>query len=124
MVSNKMQSSLDDLVQYTQLFKPVPTVLQGTVLPFLIIYPIVFYSWIVVYGFEENVEAGFVSVAVVAAIQILVCLCCYWSVHIQCFLSCSSVSNSVFYTRPIGCRQSFSLSLALYDDGVINVLHF
>ncbi|PZC83302.1 hypothetical protein B5X24_HaOG208066 [Helicoverpa armigera] len=95
MVSNKMQSSLDDLVQYTQLFKPVPAVLQGTVLPFLIIYPIVFYSWIVVYGFEENFEAGFVSVVVVATIQILICLCCYWSVHIQCFLSCSSVKDPI-----------------------------
>ncbi|KAL0848969.1 hypothetical protein ABMA28_013357 [Loxostege sticticalis] len=95
MVSNKMQSSLDDLVQYTQLFKPVPTVLQGTVLPFLIIYPVVFYSWIAVYGFEENFEAGFVTVAVVAVIQILICLCCYWSVHIQCFLSCSSVKDPI-----------------------------
>ncbi|XP_075992029.1 endoplasmic reticulum transmembrane helix translocase [Anticarsia gemmatalis] len=95
MVSNKMQSSLDDLVQYTQLFKPVPTVLQGTVLPFLIIYPIVFYLWIAVYGFEENFEAGFVSVAVVASVQILICLCCYWSVHIQCFLSCSSVKDPI-----------------------------
>ncbi|CAB3251374.1 unnamed protein product [Arctia plantaginis] len=90
-----MQSSLDDLVQYTQLFKPLPTVLQGTVLPFLLIYPAVFYSWIAVYGFEENFEAGFVSVAVVAFVQILICLCCYWSVHIQCFLSCSSVKDPI-----------------------------
>lgn len=88
-----MQSSLDDLVQYTQLFKPVATILQGTVLPFLLIYPVIFYSWIVVYGFEENFEAGFVTVAVVAIVQILICLCCYWSVHIQCFLSCSAVKD-------------------------------
>ncbi|RVE53320.1 hypothetical protein evm_002153 [Chilo suppressalis] len=95
MVSNKVQSSLDDLVHYTQLFRPVPTVLQGTVLPFLIVYPLVFYSWIAVYGFEENFEAGFVTVAVVATIQILICLCCYWSVHIQCFLSCSAVKDPI-----------------------------
>lgn len=95
MVSTKMQSSLDDLVQYTQLFKPMATVLQGTILPFLVIYPVVFYFWVVVYGFEENFEAGFVTVAVVAVIQILICLCCYWSVHIQCFLSCSAVSNEL-----------------------------
>ncbi|CAG9567416.1 unnamed protein product [Danaus chrysippus] len=93
MVSNKMQSSLDDLVQYTQLFKPVATILQGTILPFLIIYPIVFYCWIFVYGFNENFEAGFVTVAIVAIIQILICLCCYWSVHINCFLSCSPVKD-------------------------------
>ncbi|XP_049870175.1 endoplasmic reticulum transmembrane helix translocase [Pectinophora gossypiella] len=90
-----MQSSLDDLVQYTQLFKPVPLVLQGTILPFLIIYPVVFYSWIFVYGFEENFEAGFVTVAVVAIIQILICLCCYWSVHIHCFLSFSAVKDPI-----------------------------
>ncbi|KAG6444003.1 hypothetical protein O3G_MSEX003141 [Manduca sexta] len=95
MGSNKKQSSLDDLVEYTQLFKPVPTVLQGTVLPFLIIYPLVFYSWIVVYGFEDNFEAGFVTVSAIAVIQILICLCCYWSVHIQCFLSCSSVKDPI-----------------------------
>ncbi|CAG4968673.1 unnamed protein product [Colias eurytheme] len=94
MVLNK-QSSLDDLVQYTQLFKPVATVLQGTILPFLIIYPIIFYCWIFVYGFNENFEAGFVTVAVVATIQILICLCCYWSVHIQCFLSCSPESDPI-----------------------------
>lgn len=99
MVSNKMQSSLDDLVQYTQLFKPVATILQGTVFPFLIIYPVVFYSWIFVYGFEENFEAGFVTVAVIAVIQILICLCCYWSVHIQCFLACSAVS--AFHWEPV-----------------------
>ncbi|OWR44040.1 ATPase type 13A1 [Danaus plexippus plexippus] len=93
MVSNKMQSSLDDLVQYTQLFKPVATILQGTILPFLIIYPIIFYCWIFVYGFNENFEAGFVTVAIVAIIQILICLCCYWSVHINCFLSCSPVKD-------------------------------
>ncbi|XP_028034006.1 manganese-transporting ATPase 13A1 [Bombyx mandarina] len=91
----KMQSSLDDLVQYTQLFKPVPTVLQGTVLPFLFIYPLVFYSWIVVYGIEDNFEAGFVTVAVIATVQILICLCCYWSVHINCFLSCSAVKDPI-----------------------------
>ncbi|XP_072937344.1 endoplasmic reticulum transmembrane helix translocase [Epargyreus clarus] len=95
MVSTKMQSSLDDLVQYVQLFKPVATVLQGTVLPFLIIYPVVFYFWIAVYDFDENFEAGFVIVAAVATIQILMCLCCYWSVHIQCFLSCSAVKDPI-----------------------------
>lgn len=92
MVSKEMPSSLDDLVEYIQLYKPVPTVLQGTVLPFMIIYPILFYSWIFVYGLEEHYEAGFVTIAVVAVIQILICLCCYWSVHVQCFLACTSVS--------------------------------
>lgn len=87
-----MQSSVDELVQYIQLFRPVATIFQGTILPFVIIYPIVFYGWIFVYGFNENFEAGFVTVAVIAIIQILICLCCYWSVHVQCFLSCSPVS--------------------------------
>ncbi|KAL4715211.1 hypothetical protein ACJJTC_012258 [Scirpophaga incertulas] len=95
MVSNKTQSSLDDLIQYTQLFKPLPTVLHLTILPFLILYPIVFYAWIVVYGFEENFEAGFLTVAVVALLQILICLCCYWSVHIQCFVSCTVAKDPI-----------------------------
>lgn len=113
-----MQSSVDDLVQYTQLFKSVATVFQGTIFPFLIIYPVVFYSWIFVYGFEDNFEAGFVTVAVVAIVQILICLCCYWSVHIQCFLSCSSVSNChvkqlVFFISEWSNNNTYMVSLRL-----------
>ncbi|XP_026487368.2 endoplasmic reticulum transmembrane helix translocase [Vanessa tameamea] len=93
MAPNNMHSSLDDLVQYTQLFKPLATIFQGTILPFLIIYPLIFYCWIFVYGFEDNFEAGFVTVSVVAVIHIFICLCCYWSVHIQCFLSYTPVKN-------------------------------
>lgn len=115
MGSQKVQSSLDDLVEYTSLCKAVPTIFQGTILPFLFIYPVVFYSWIFIYGFDENFEAGFVTVAAVALVQILTCLCCYWSVHIQCFLSCSSVSSTALN---FPCRIK---SLGL-DRGLANFL--
>lgn len=113
MVSREMRSSLDNLVQYVQLYKPVPTVLQGTVLPFMIIYLVQFYTWIFVYGFEEYYEAGFLLVALVAVFQILLCLSCYWSVHVQCILACTGVSpcdDSYLYSWIL-----FRLDLALFS---------
>lgn len=93
MTSQPVKSSIDDLVQSVTLLKPISTVLQGTILPFLFLYPIAFYSWIFVYGLEEYYEAGFVIIAAIAIFQILICLCCYWSVHVQAFLSCVSVKD-------------------------------
>ncbi|XP_041968450.1 endoplasmic reticulum transmembrane helix translocase [Aricia agestis] len=123
MVTKNMQSSLDDLVQYIQLFRPVATVFQGTILPFLLIYPVVFYCWIFVYGFNENFEAGFVTVAVVAIVQIIICLSCYWSVHVQCFLSCSPVKDplqaEIVKVVPTS-NNGFSEIVKLHHDKPIN----
>lgn len=86
---------IDELVQSVTLYAPRPIVFHGTVLPFIFLYSIWLYIWMYVYGFHEFSEAGFVGIAVVGILQILSCLCCYWSVHIQCFLTCRKVINLV-----------------------------
>lgn len=84
---------IDELVERVSLHIPRPGIFHGTVFPFIIIYGTWTYIWLFVYGIEEFSEAGFVGVAVIGLIQILSCLCCYWSVHVQCFLTCRSESN-------------------------------
>lgn len=84
---------IDELVERVSLHVPRPAIFHGTVFPFIIIYGTWTYIWLFVYGIDEFSEAGFVGVAVIGLIQILSCLCCYWSVHVQCFLTCRSESN-------------------------------
>ncbi|KAJ8952493.1 hypothetical protein NQ318_003289 [Aromia moschata] len=46
------------------------------------------YGWIGIYGFSDHYEGGFVGLAVIGCLQVLCCLACYWSVHINCFCTC------------------------------------
>lgn len=88
---NKNDIKIDELIQYVTLHTTTPVILSGSVLPFFILYSLWFYSWAFIYGIEEYWEAGLVSLAVIACGQILCCLCCFWSVHIQTFLNCRKV---------------------------------
>ena len=48
------------------------------------------------------VEAGMIGVVGIAFLQVLVILCCMWSVHISAFLTCTRVDNvKVGYHHPI-----------------------
>lgn len=88
---------LDDLVQSVSLYTATPAFFHLYVLPFIIIYSSWLYLWLGIYGFEEHYEGGFVGIAVIGCFQILSCLMCYWSVHINCFFSCRKV-NSIQYS--------------------------
>lgn len=85
--------NLDDLVQSVSLYRRIPTIFHLYVLPFIIIYVGWFYVWCGIYGFWEHYEGGFVGLAAIACVQILCCLACYWSVHINCFFSCKKVTK-------------------------------
>uniref|UniRef100_A0A0A1X7L2 Probable cation-transporting ATPase 13A1 n=1 Tax=Zeugodacus cucurbitae TaxID=28588 RepID=A0A0A1X7L2_ZEUCU len=85
--------SLDDLVQNVTLHIRNPIALSGIVMPFVILYLGVFYAWIFIYGVDVHYEAGLITVAVIAFIQILALLCCYWSVHVLTFLNCRNVKT-------------------------------
>lgn len=85
--------SVDDLVQRVSLYGSRSVIFHGTVLPFICFYSVWLYTWLILYGFDEFNEAGFVGIAVIGIVQILSCLCCYWSVHIQCFLTCNKVRH-------------------------------
>ncbi|XP_058124933.1 endoplasmic reticulum transmembrane helix translocase [Anopheles ziemanni] len=80
--------SLDDLVQYATIHIPLPVALSGSVMPFMLIYALWLYLWVFVYGIDEYRDAGLLFLAGIGFTQILVCLCCFWSVHVQTFLNC------------------------------------
>ncbi|CAD6998459.1 manganese-transporting ATPase 13A1 [Ceratitis capitata] len=88
---NGRKPALDDLVQYVTLHIRNPIALSGIVMPFIILYLAAFYVWIFVYGIDVHYEAGLITVAVIAFIQIISLLCCYWSVHVLAFLNCRKV---------------------------------
>uniref|UniRef100_A0A0N7Z9H8 Endoplasmic reticulum transmembrane helix translocase n=2 Tax=Rhodnius TaxID=13248 RepID=A0A0N7Z9H8_9HEMI len=88
-----MVPRIDDLVQSVSLHKLRPIIFHGTIFPFIFPYLGWFYCWLFVYGMDEFSEAGFVGTAGIAVVQILSCLCCYWSVHVQSFLTCKKTNN-------------------------------
>ncbi|XP_030384267.1 manganese-transporting ATPase 13A1 [Scaptodrosophila lebanonensis] len=110
--NRKKTTTLDDLVQYVNLYVRTPTPLSGLILPFVPLYLIAFYLWIYVYGGTEKGELdlpvesavldkteattawneiGFVAVVAIAFVHILTLLFCYWSVHVLAFLTCRRV---------------------------------
>lgn len=80
---------LDDLVQYVTLHLPLPSLLNGSTIPFFVVYAAL---CVVILLYQDYHEVGLVSMAVFGFIQILVCLCCFWSVHINTFLNYKKVS--------------------------------
>uniref|UniRef100_A0A1B6ILU3 Endoplasmic reticulum transmembrane helix translocase n=4 Tax=Homalodisca liturata TaxID=320908 RepID=A0A1B6ILU3_9HEMI len=84
---------VDDLVQSVSLYSPRPVIIHGTVLPFVLFYCTWLYTWIFIYENDYFSEGVFLGLAVIGLLQILSCLCCYWSVHVQCFLTCNKEKN-------------------------------
>ncbi|KAL1457946.1 hypothetical protein WDU94_008126 [Cyamophila willieti] len=90
---SKKTLTVDELVDRVSLYRTIPAYFHGTVLPFVILYCAWAYYWVYVEGYEEYAEEGFIGFGVIGVLQVLSVLCCYWSVHIRCFLSCQKVSN-------------------------------
>ncbi|XP_063975662.1 endoplasmic reticulum transmembrane helix translocase [Diachasmimorpha longicaudata] len=84
---------VDDLVQSVSLYNQRRVIFSGYVLPFLALQNIWLYNWLFIHGAEKYYHEGFVGVAVIGVMQIFLCLCCQWSVHIYCFLNCSSTRD-------------------------------
>jgi cation-transporting ATPase 13A1 len=85
-----------------------------------------FYLWVFVYGVEEYPEAGWISLAGIGLIQVLVSLSCYWSVHIRTFLTCTSTSNPLeaIYVKVVPTPNNGSSQLVpiqrtkvIFDNG-------
>ena len=87
--------SIDDLVSRVSLHVPLPSLVHGYALPFVLLYGAWFYCWIFVYGVDEYLEAGWIVLAAIALLQILVSLSCYWSVHVRTFLTCANDPDSL-----------------------------
>ncbi|XP_055636945.1 endoplasmic reticulum transmembrane helix translocase [Toxorhynchites rutilus septentrionalis] len=91
--ASRRNGSLDELVQYVTLHNPIPVLLSGSVLPMIVLIVLWVYLWIFVYGFEEYFEAAMLVIVGIAFVQIFVCLCCFWSVHVQTFLNCRKAKD-------------------------------
>lgn len=86
-------SRIDELVQSVSLHNPRKWVFNGYILPFMMLQSLWIYCWIFIYGIDEYYDAGLVGIAAIGVLQIFLCLCCQWSVHIHTFLNCSTVSE-------------------------------
>ncbi|GJQ67243.1 hypothetical protein Trydic_g8148 [Trypoxylus dichotomus] len=88
-------TKLDELVQSVNLYTFNNPLFHGYILPFIILYASWLYGWCGVYGFFEFYEGGWVGLGIIACLQILCSLCCYWSVHINCLLSCKAEKDAI-----------------------------
>lgn len=87
-MATKSQPRVDDLVYSVTLYNQLRNLVKGCILPFVSLYLIWIYCWIFIYDVDEYYEAGLIGIAAIGVLQIFVCLCCQWSVHIHCFLNC------------------------------------
>lgn len=95
MAVTSSSSRVDELVQSVSLHNPRRWMFNGYILPFVMLQSLWIYCWIFVYGIDEYYDAGLVGIAAIGVLQIFLCLCCQWSVHVHTFLNCSSVSAAV-----------------------------
>lgn len=92
-VCSKMATgrSVDDLVHSANLYIPRHLLLHGYILPFLILYGLWSYCWLAIFETDFHFEVGYICLAVVGLLQLLTVLCCHWSVHVKCALTCKYV---------------------------------
>ncbi|KAL9707030.1 hypothetical protein quinque_010548 [Culex quinquefasciatus] len=122
--SGRTGDRVDDLVQYVTLHTPSHVLLSGSVLPFMGLYAVWAYLWVAVYGIEEYWEAGLLTLAGIGFVQVFVCLCCFWSVHVQTFLNCRKAKSpekarlaKVVPTENNGSSELVKLQRTVVDDG-------
>ena len=87
---------LSEDVQSITLYKPRIVLLHGYVFPFIILYASLLLGWVVTFEGLEHVEALLISVAVIAAANVVTCLFCVWSVHVRCALTLTKVRQPFF----------------------------
>nr|CAH8841422.1 unnamed protein product [Trichobilharzia regenti] len=71
-----------------ELYSLRPLLFHGYILPFVLLYAIWVGYWTSVLGFYEYMELGFIVVAAIGFVQIIVCLCCHWFVGFECLMTC------------------------------------
>ena len=88
----KKKQQLNDEIENISLHRFRPFLLHLNIAPFFISYLIWFYTWIQYFGLEDYPELGMIITAVIALLQIITCLFCYWFVQVRVFMQCSNVS--------------------------------
>ena len=81
---------LNEEIQSVTLYNIRPLFFHGYVFPFVVLYSVWFYFTFVVY--ELN-ELGFIALAGIGLVQVLVSLFCLWFVHVYCALTCTKVGR-------------------------------
>ncbi|KAF7243563.1 Cation-transporting ATPase 13A1 [Paragonimus skrjabini miyazakii] len=62
---------------------------HGYVLPFVLLYSVWLGVWFTSLGFVDYFELGLIVTAVIAVLQILICLFCHWFVDFRCLMKFS-----------------------------------
>ena len=88
--------AVSDDVEYLTLYRPLPMWAHGYVIPFVLLLVSLVCGWVYVFEGFDHLEALFICIAVVAALNIVACLACVWSVHIRCLMTCRKVSSDLF----------------------------
>ncbi|XP_065339306.1 endoplasmic reticulum transmembrane helix translocase [Cloeon dipterum] len=86
---------LDELVHSVNLYVPRPLFLHGYILPFVLLYGGWLYCWLAVFESDLSFEVGYICLAVVGLLQLFTILCCHWSVHVRCALTCKRERDSL-----------------------------
>ena len=92
----KMSSLIEanhELISRVVLYRAKSPLLYGYTSPFFLLYSIWLYLWIVVYGYENYLEVGGIVGAVLVLVNVLMVLCCHWSVHIMAVMTCTKLSE-------------------------------
>uniref|UniRef100_A0AC34QHR8 SWIM-type domain-containing protein n=1 Tax=Panagrolaimus sp. JU765 TaxID=591449 RepID=A0AC34QHR8_9BILA len=61
--------------------------------PYLSVYALWLYLWLGIYGRDEHWDIGIAGIVIIALIQVLLVLFCYWFVSINCLFTCVYVKN-------------------------------
>lgn len=122
---------IDDLVQSVGLYVPRPLILHGYIFPFVALYSVWGWSWVMVYGVDDYYEAGLIVLAAIGCLQVLTCLFCHWSVHVRCILTCKKESSpylatvaKVVPTPNNGSPEIVKLHKNLSSKGKVEILWF
>lgn len=91
-------STGDELVQSVTLYKNRHWLLHGHIGPFIPVYVTWIYFWVFKFGVSDHFEPGIFAFVAIGIIQILLCLSCYWSVHVLGLLTCTKVMTCYTYT--------------------------
>lgn len=83
--------AIDSLVESVLPLSDKNPLLHAYAAPFAVLYAVVFYFWVNVYGFSDHFEAGCIGVAIVGLIQVISVLLCHWFVSIKCLFTYSKV---------------------------------
>ncbi|XP_076043398.1 endoplasmic reticulum transmembrane helix translocase [Oratosquilla oratoria] len=124
-------TSIDDLVDNVGLYEPRPLIFHGYIFPFVGLYTAWLYTWLVVYGYNEYYEAGFIALAVIGCLQVLTCLFCHWSVHVRCLLTCKKENDplkakvaKVVPTPNNGSPELVKVCRHYADNGDVESIYF